>query len=214
MCLTVAQAESASDACYGHLQANPAIELIASLDLAFTANNTVHIYTSLLESSTCSSGELKNYYFCYRPYCSPTYSGSINSPVFYILLLLDTSEGYTVVHVHEEREEDGLCNDEMFMIGPSPSCCCKHVFFEASNPIMVNSSYALAFVMPEDTSGEYLYSLPTTRSMGFITTLLSLPRSVPREGDTLEPTGIPAPITSHLFRATIEPPEVGEQTSV
>ncbi len=203
--IIVERAVSTSDACYGHLQSNPAIELRNSHSLSFTANNSLYFYTSLLEDSSCASGDILEFVFCYKPYCSPDYSGIENSPMFYVLLLLDTGAGYSVVYVHRERENDGLCSINL-NVGPSPTCCCRRVRMDESSRIVVNSSFAMAFLMPNDTIGQYLYGVPNP-STGFVTTP---PLDIPEEGDMLELADVkpPTAIPSRLFRVLIASPMV------
>lgn len=184
-----------SGLCYGLLQSSPANYLL-SPNLTFSANNTLYLYTSLLQRSTCSRGNLTAFNFCYRPSCIN--QGVDSKPAFYALLLFDDGVRYTVTYVYEERvDKRQLCNS-------ITSCCCKQIPVESSEPVVVNSSYALAIIIPDDASGDYLYEIESTSQGAISNTPPPVP--LPNVGEVLVlERESPRPIPSQLFRVVIEP---------
>lgn len=183
--------------CYGLQQSSPAVHIM-SPSLRFSENDTLYIYTSLLQNSTCSDGTLVEFDLCYKPICS---SGNVagSGPVLYILVLLDRGMHYVVRYIHEEMEDRGFCDRG----GQVPSnCCCKSITVESSEPIVLDESYALGFIVPKNTQGEYLYEIDSM-SPGFIS---SPPPLLPAEGGVLEVVKErPQLIPNRLVRVVLEP---------
>lgn len=172
--------------CYGLLQTAPSDLLSSNFStLTPSSDNTLYLYTSLLQDSACGGGTLTSLRFCYNPYCgneSTSYANDTTA-TFYVLLLLEVSAGYSVEFVHEERRDKSFCDSES-PIPPSSHCCCKRVILDLDVPIMVNSSYALAFVIPEGAKADYTYGVQSM-SQGM---MLSLPlfEPLPGIGEILE----------------------------
>lgn len=122
--------------------------------------------------------------------------------MFYVLLLLDNGVEYTVVYLHEEIEDSMFCDgrnaSEMTM-----DCCCKQAPVNTPTPITVNSSFLLALLVPNDTSGGYLYEGDGT-SLGVISS--PVPPSMPQVGEVLElQRQAPRQIPNVLFQLVLEP---------
>lgn len=187
---------SQSALCYGLLQSNPRDHLDNDL-MRFSDNDTLYLYTSLLSRSTCRSGILNAFSFCYRPTCgNETRTGN---PEFYILLLVSGEFGYSPMYVHEELHDQTSCegNSGQVML---PSC--KQVSVNSSVLITVDSSYSLAVIVPGNVSGNYLYEIES-KSLGIIS---SPPSQIPRVGEMLELVErTPSQIRNRLLQIQLEP---------
>ena len=168
--------------------------------MRFSSGNTLYLYTSLLGSSTCSSGALRSFSFCYRPTCGN--ESSTGGPEFYVLLLVSTGgeTGYSVIYIHEESQEVIRCEESNT---DAMLARCKEISVNSSMSISVNTSFSLAFIVPENASGRYLYEADS-ESLGAI---FSPSPPIPGVGDIL---GQPVQETSgtipnRLFQVVIEP---------
>lgn len=82
------------------------------------------------------------------------------------------------------------------------NCCCKSITVESSEPIVLDESYALGFIVPKNTRGEYLYEIDSM-SPGFIS---SPPPFLPAEGGVLEVVKErPQLIPNRLVRVVLDP---------
>ena len=194
------------DTCYGLLQESPA-NFLASPSLTHPANSensTLYLYTSLLQDSPCSNGTLTAFNFCYRPQCrNETDAGEVE---FYALLLLGNAPGYSVELVHRERRSRRFCG-ERGDIPSFSSCCCRRVRVDSLPLIHLNSSYALAIIIPEDSPGGYLYGMDApggTTSSGVILSPSPLD-SVPAVGERVEFGVVSfAAVPNRLFQLELE----------
>lgn len=197
---TVITVQSQPGVCHGMLQSSPADYLGSAAEmLVFSENNTMYLYTSLLEGSGCGSGSVKEFSFCYKPSCSD--ETSTGKPAFYVLLLLYRGTDYFVAYIHEELEDQiGSCGDNSSSSDISSSTC-KSVSLDSSMPVTVNSSYSIAFIIPGDASDSYLYEAEST-SQGVIS---SPPPQVPQVGGSLELVeGTSRQISDRLFQIVLE----------
>ncbi len=188
-----------SNFCYEPLQSNPGdfIHTVTpdSPMLSFAPSNMVYLYTSLWEDSDCSRNNIVALNFCYR--ASRTANGSTD-PIFSILLLFDKGSNYTVSYIYHEREDREFC-----LAIAEETNCCKDVAIQSSSAIVANSSYALAFVIPEATRGSHLFEVGgVDTSMGYI---LDSSPVVPEVGTVFQlARETPRPIPNLLFRVSIE----------
>lgn len=185
--------------CFGHMQTRPQNRLSSAEEqMKFSNSNTLYLYTSLLGGSTCTSGTLSSFSFCYEPACA---NGSLprGPPQFYVLLLLSRGEaGYSVMYVHEELQEVVQCEEDSTDMTMAQ---CKEISVNSSMLIAINTSFSLAFIFPEDASGSYLYEAEST-SLGIVSTP-SPP--IPRVGTSLTVQGTSRMIPNRLFQVVIEP---------
>ena len=113
--------------------------------------NNFYLYPSAFNDTQCV-GTLSSlqYTFCYL------FARSTAAPdtVFTVLLLRDDGDSYTVLDSYEERE-DRQCD----LTG---NTCCKTVTI--TSQLVVERQWALGFVIPSDSGGNFLYAASTTSS--------------------------------------------------
>ena len=113
--------------------------------------NNFYLYPSAFNDTQCV-GTLSSleYTFCYLN----AQSQGRPETVFTVLLLRDDGDSYTVLDSYEERE-DRQCD----LTG---NTCCKTVAI--TSQLVVARQWALGFVIPSDTGGNFLYGASTTSS--------------------------------------------------
>ena len=110
-----------------------------------------------------------------------------------------------MVYIYEEVEDSTFCSgqDDVSEETLTMDSCCKEVPVNTPSPITVNSSFLLAFLIPNDTSGGYLYKGNGT-SLGVISS--PVPPIVPQVGGVLElRRQAPGQIPNVLFQLVLEP---------
>ena len=105
-----------------------------------------------------------------------------------------------MIYVHEESQEVIRCEESST---DAMLARCKEISVNSSMSISVNTSVSLAFIVPENASGSYLYEADS-ESLGVI---FSPSPPIPGVGDIL---GRPVQETSgtipnRLFQVVIEP---------